>query len=64
MNTGVCTTPCWRVRRARRAALHCRENLAYARRILLVLQPRYASWGASWGPVWQPAQQQVRQVRP
>lgn len=50
--------------RARRAALHCRENLAYARRILLVLQPRYASWGASWGPVWQPAQQQVRQVRP
>ena len=50
--------------RARRAALQCRENLAYPRRILLVLQPRYASWGASWGPVWQPAQQQVRQVRP
>lgn len=30
---------------ARRAALHCRENLDYPRRILLVLQPRYANWG-------------------
>ncbi|GAB4209362.1 MAG: hypothetical protein Fur0019_16140 [Tibeticola sp.] len=32
--------------RARRAALHCVENLAYPRRILDVLQPRYAAWGA------------------
>lgn len=31
--------------RARRAALHCAENLGYPRRILEVLQPRYASWG-------------------
>jgi soluble lytic murein transglycosylase-like protein len=37
--------------RARRAALHCAENLGYPRRILAVLQPRYAAWG----PVWQPA---------
>lgn len=31
---------------ARRATLHCRENLDYPRRILQVLQPRYSSWGA------------------
>lgn len=30
---------------ARRATLHCRENLDYPRRILQVLQPRYSSWG-------------------
>lgn len=30
---------------ARRARLHCTENLGYPRRILLELQPRYASWG-------------------
>jgi membrane-bound lytic murein transglycosylase MltF len=28
---------------ARRAALHCAENLGYPRRILVVLQPRYAA---------------------
>jgi len=31
--------------KARRAALHCKENLGYPSRILVVLQPRYASWG-------------------
>ncbi len=31
---------------ARRAALHCSENLGYPARILGVLQPRYATWGA------------------
>ncbi|GKS97001.1 transglycosylase SLT domain-containing protein [Acidovorax sp. SUPP2825] len=35
---------------ARRAALHCRENLHYPRRILVELQPRYAAWGAVWEP--------------
>ncbi|QEA14618.1 transglycosylase SLT domain-containing protein [Comamonas flocculans] len=30
---------------ARRSPVHCAENLGYPRRILLVLQPRYASWG-------------------
>lgn len=30
---------------ARRAVVHCRENLGYPRRILLDIQPRYASWG-------------------
>lgn len=30
---------------ARRAALHCRENLGYPRRILINLQPLYAGWG-------------------
>ncbi len=30
---------------ARRAALHCAENLGYPRRILITLQPRYAAWG-------------------
>ena len=30
---------------ARRAALHCRENLGYPHRILTVIQPRYAAWG-------------------
>lgn len=30
---------------ARRAALHCRENLGYPHRILIVLQPRYLQWG-------------------
>ena len=32
--------------KARRAAVHCAENLNYPRRILDVLQPRYLSWGA------------------
>jgi hypothetical protein len=36
--------------RARRAALHCAENLGYPRRILAVLQPRCAAWGAVWRP--------------
>lgn len=36
--------------RARRAAVHCTENLGYPRRILLELQPRYASWGATLFP--------------
>lgn len=31
--------------KARRAALHCKENLGYPHRILVVLQPRYLSWG-------------------
>ena len=30
---------------ARRSSLHCPENLGYPRRILISLQPRYASWG-------------------
>lgn len=31
--------------RARRAPVHCAENLGYPHRILVVLQPRYAAWG-------------------
>ena len=31
--------------KARRAQLHCKENLGYPRRILQELQPRYATWG-------------------
>ncbi|SDM56941.1 Transglycosylase SLT domain-containing protein [Oryzisolibacter propanilivorax] len=31
--------------RARRAPVHCAENLGYPQRILVVLQPRYAAWG-------------------
>lgn len=31
--------------RARRAPVHCAENLAYPRRVLLQLQPRYLGWG-------------------
>ncbi|MPS96246.1 transglycosylase SLT domain-containing protein [Comamonas sp.] len=31
--------------KARRAAVHCRENLGYPQRILVELQPRYLSWG-------------------
>ena len=31
--------------KARRAAMHCTENLGYPHRILVVLQPRYATWG-------------------
>ena len=31
--------------RARRAHVHCKENLDYPRRILDALQPRYARWG-------------------
>lgn len=31
--------------KARRAAVHCRENLGYPQRILIDLQPRYLSWG-------------------
>lgn len=30
---------------ARRAVTHCAESLGYPRRILLVLQPRYLTWG-------------------
>lgn len=30
---------------ARRAPVHCRENLGYPHRILAELQPRYAAWG-------------------
>ena len=30
---------------ARRAAVHCKENLGYPHRILIVLQPRYLQWG-------------------
>ena len=30
---------------ARRAVVHCVENLGYPHRILVVLQPRYALWG-------------------
>lgn len=36
--------------KARRAPVHCRENLGYPHRILNVLQPRYAGWGAVWAP--------------
>ncbi|QPF74223.1 transglycosylase SLT domain-containing protein [Roseateles sp. DAIF2] len=32
--------------RARRHVSHCTENLGYPHRILVELQPRYASWGA------------------
>lgn len=35
---------------ARRAAQHCAENLSYPHRIMTVLQPRYAAWGAVWLP--------------
>lgn len=35
--------------RAKRHAVHCPENLGYPQRILAVLQPRYAAWGAVWG---------------
>ena len=31
--------------KARRAAVHCKENLGYPHRILVVLQPRYLQWG-------------------
>lgn len=31
--------------RARRAPVHCKENLGYPQRILVQLQPRYAAWG-------------------
>lgn len=31
--------------KARRAAVHCRENLGYPSRILIELQPRYRGWG-------------------
>ena len=30
---------------ARRAMVHCAENLGYPHRILTVLQPRYLQWG-------------------
>ncbi len=30
---------------ARRAVAHCKENLGYPQRILLVIQPRYLQWG-------------------
>lgn len=32
--------------KARRAAVHCKENLGYPHRILNILQPRYLQWGA------------------
>ena len=32
---------------ARRALVHCKENLGYPERILVQLQPRYAAWGLS-----------------
>ena len=35
---------------ARRARVHCTENLHYPQRILQALQPRYAAWGAQWVP--------------
>lgn len=31
--------------KARRAVVHCTENLGYPHRILVVLQPRYLQWG-------------------
>nr|WP_284410474.1 transglycosylase SLT domain-containing protein [Acidovorax sp. SUPP3334] len=31
--------------KARRAPLHCKENLGYPHRILVVIQPRYLQWG-------------------
>ena len=31
--------------KARRAAVHCKENLGYPHRILVVIQPRYLHWG-------------------
>ncbi|WP_287916031.1 transglycosylase SLT domain-containing protein [Comamonas sp.] len=31
--------------KARRAPVHCRENLHYPQRILVELQPRYSNWG-------------------
>ena len=31
---------------AKRSAVHCPENLGYPHRIMTVLQPRYAAWGA------------------
>jgi soluble lytic murein transglycosylase-like protein len=34
--------------RARRAPVHCAENLGYPRRILAELQSRYSTWGAVW----------------
>lgn len=33
--------------RAKRHRSHCRENLGYPQRIMVKLQPRYASWGAT-----------------
>ena len=36
--------------KARRAPVHCAENLGYPRRILVTLQPRYAAWGPVWNP--------------
>ena len=33
--------------RARRAPVHCKENLGYPQRILVQLQPRYVTWGVS-----------------
>lgn len=35
---------------ARRHISHCRENLGYPQRILIVLQPRYAGWGRGVKP--------------
>lgn len=37
--------------KARRSVVHCPENLGYPQRILTVLQPRYAAWGAVWRPL-------------
>ncbi|MBS3954066.1 MAG: transglycosylase SLT domain-containing protein [Methylomicrobium sp.] len=35
---------------AKRSVVHCRENLDYPRRILITLQPLYASWGGEVAP--------------
>lgn len=37
---------------AKRAAVHCLENLGYPARILGVLQPRYRAWGPMAEPGW------------
>jgi len=42
--------------KARRAAVHCAENLSYPQIILVQLQPLYASWGAVWAPPVEPPQ--------
>ena len=34
--------------KAKRSRVHCPENLGYPKRILTVLQPRYATWGTVW----------------
>jgi len=36
--------------RAKRAPVHCQENLGYPRRILITLQPLYRGWGREVNP--------------